>query len=82
MGRRGDKVVPLYDAFSADETGEESTYAGEEYVVGKRLEVDYGLLLPGTYQYSFRIEDAFGDSVTTDTVELEVDEEGNTYCTE
>ena len=79
---RGDKIAPLYDAFSADETHEESTYAGEEYVVGKRLEVDYGLLYPGIYQYSFRIEDAFGDSITTDQVELEVDEKGNTYFNE
>ena len=79
---RGDKIVPLYDAFSADGAQEESTYAGEEYVVGTHLEVDYNLLLPGIYQYAFRIEDAFGDSMTTDQVELEVDEEGNTYLSE
>ena len=79
---RGDVIVPLYDAFSADEVGAESTYAGEEYTVGKRLEVDYGPLLPGTYQYAFRIEDAYGDCMTTDPVELEVDEEGSTFFIE
>ena len=76
---RGDVIVPLYDAFSADEAREESTYAGEEYEVGRRLEVDYGLLFAGTYQYAFRIEDAYGDCMTTDPVELEVDEKGSTY---
>jgi len=32
-----------------------------------------------TYQYSFRIEDAFGDSMFTEHVQFQIDENGAIY---
>ncbi len=78
--KRGDVIVPMYKAFSADENVTQSTYQGEEYkVTAKTLAVDYDYLPDGTYVYGFSIEDAFGDTYFTDTVQFEIDEEGHIY---
>ena len=78
--KRGDVIIPLYKAFSADETVTPSTYEGEPYTVDtKTLAIDYSYLPDGTYLYSFSIEDVFGDYHFTDSAQFEIDEEGTIY---
>lgn len=78
--KRGDTIVPLYKAFSADESVTASTYEGDPYTVtGKTLAVDYCGLPDGTYLYSFSIEDAFGDYHFTDSAQFHIDEDGTIY---
>ena len=75
--KRGDKIVPLYKAFSADSNVTQSSYEGEVYqVTGKSLTVNYSCLPDGTYVYGFCIEDAFGDYFFTDTVQFQIDKDG------
>lgn len=75
--KRGDKIVPLYKAFSADENVTQSSYEGEVYkVTGRSLTVNYSYLPDGTYVYGFCIEDAFGDYFFTNTVQFEIAEDG------
>ena len=76
--KRGDKIVPLYKAFSADENVTESSYEGETYPVDtKGLTVDYSYLPSGTYLYGFCIEDAFGDFFLSDNAQFTIDDDGN-----
>ena len=78
--KRGDVIVPLYKAFSADQNVTESSYEGEPYkVTGKTLTVNYDYLPDGTYLYGFCIEDAFGDSLFTEHVQFQIDENGSIY---
>ncbi len=77
---KGDVIVPLYSAFSTVDNARESIYEGEAYKVQKGgLTVDYDYLPTATYRYSFRIEDAFGDSMITDEVEFQIDTDGSIY---
>ncbi len=80
--KKGDVIVPLYDAFT--ENDEESlTYEGEEYTVRKgELKVGYDYLPAATYAYSFCIEDVFGDYMICDPVEFEVADDGKVYFAE
>ena len=78
--KKGDVIVPLYDAFDADDESVEATYEGEPYKVAqKTLKIEYDYLPAAVYSYSFCIEDVYGDTMTTDYVNLEVDEKGQTY---
>lgn len=78
--KKGDVIVPLYKAFSADENVTASTYEGNEYTVNtKTLAINYDYLPEGTYVYGFCIEDAFGDYLFTSTVNFEIDENGTIY---
>lgn len=78
--KKGDVIVPLYNAFSNDETVTASTYVGNPYTLtSKTLKVDYGYLPDGEYLYCFCIKDAFGDYYFTGNVEFQIDEDGNLY---
>ena len=79
---RGDQIVPRYDGYSV--TGEaKSTYEGVAYTVGKYgLDVTYGELPAATYRYEFRIEDSYGDSVTTAPITFEIEDDGTIYFEE
>ena len=78
--KKGDVIVPLYNAFSNDETVTASTYVGNPYTLtSKTLTVDYGYLPDGKYLYCFCIKDAFGDYYFTGNVEFQIDEDGNLY---
>ena len=80
---KGDVIVPLYDSFDAASSEPSYTYEGDEYRVGgKGLKVRYDYLPAGAYRYQFMIEDVFGDTMITDEVGLEVDEDGKTYLSE
>jgi hypothetical protein len=78
--KKGDVIVPLYKAFSADESVTASTYEGEPYTVtAKTLTVSYEGLPDGAYLYGFSIEDAFGDYHFTESAQFEIDEDGTIY---
>ena len=80
---KGDVIVPQYDAFSADDESIEDTYEGVKYKVeGKNLKIEYDFLPAGMYSYAFCIEDVYGDYLTTDFINLEVDKRGNTFLAE
>lgn len=77
--KRGDVIVPRYDAMTVG-GNEKSVYEGSAYTItGKGLSVDYGPLMAGSYLYSFRIQDVYGDSYIADPVEFEIDELGGIY---
>ena len=71
----GDKITPAYFAFSM-EGDEESEYSGQEYTVSETLEINYDLMQPGIYYYSFCIDDIYGDYYVSDHVTFNVDENG------
>ena len=71
----GDKITPAYFAFSM-EGDEESEYSGQEYTVSGSLEINYDLMQPGIYYYSFCIDDIYGDYYVSDHVTFNVDENG------
>lgn len=75
--KKGDRIVPLYDAYAIDED-EESQYVGQEYKVGKDFDVLYDYLDEGTYLYSFTIYDVYGDYLVTDGAFFGVDDKGET----
>lgn len=77
--KKGDVIVPRYDA-TAVETDAESSYEGVAYTVGKEgLAVDYDYLPDGSYEYRFCITDVFGDPYLTDAVRFEIDSDGTIY---
>ncbi len=71
--KAGDRILPLYDAFSAD-SYEESVYIGEDYVWQDDDELVFSMLPDGSYLYAFNIIDIFGGEYTTDFVQFDVDE--------
>ena len=78
--KRGDKIVPLYNAFTPEQGVSTNSYEGEEYTVtSKGLKVDYSYLPSSSYLYNFCIEDVFGDYFLTDTVKFEIDDDGSIY---
>ena len=68
----GDRIVPLYDAFSL-ETDDEFQYYGDEYVWEDGDELYFEMLPDGDYLYAFCINDIFGGNYLTDYVEFSVD---------
>jgi len=78
--KKGDVVVPLYKATSADNSNVESDYEGEPYkVTARTLNISYKPLFAGTYLYRFCLTDVFGDSSYTDAVTFEIDPDGSIY---
>ena len=78
--KRGDVIVPLYKAFSTDESVTASSYEGNPYTVDSdTLTVEYNYLPEGTYLYCFCIEDVFGDCMFTTTQQFEIDADGTIY---
>ncbi|MBQ6650722.1 MAG: hypothetical protein IJM67_05650 [Atopobiaceae bacterium] len=76
----GDTILPLYRAVTVAESQPVDDYEGELYTVGANgLEVSYGYLPVGTYLYSFCIQDVFGNAYCTESVQFEIDENGDIY---
>lgn len=68
----GDVIQPLFAATNM-ETGEESTYYGEEYVFEGSNEWFYNHLFDSEFYYQFSIFDIYGDSYITDCVSFTVE---------
>ena len=75
--KAGDKIKPLYDAYSVD-TDELTTYEGTEYIYKADTTISYGLMLDGDYYYCFIIYDVYGDYYQTDYVSFNI-ENGEPY---
>ena len=76
----GDTILPLYRAVAVADSQRVDDYEGELYTVGSRgLTVSYDYLPIGTYLYSFTIQDIYGDLYCTDSVQFEIDENGDIY---
>ena len=69
----GDRIVPLYDAFSLS-TDDEYQYTGEEFVWEDGDELYFDLLPDGEYLYAFSINDIFGGDYLTDFVGFTVED--------
>ena len=67
----GDRIVPLYDAYSAA-SGEDFRYTGGAYAWGFGDTLYFELLPDGDYLYSFCINDIYGGSYVTDSVSFSV----------
>ena len=67
----GDRIVPLYDAYSAA-SWENSRYTGGAYAWGFGDTLYFELLPDGDYLYSFCINDIYGGSYVTDSVSFSV----------
>ena len=78
--KRGDVIVPLYKAFSADPSVTASSYEGEPCTVtDSELKIAYDYLPDGSYLYGFCIEDTFGDYFLTPNAQFEIDVDGTIY---
>lgn len=74
--KRGDVILPRYEAFAID-TDWEGTYVGWEYVLDSdTLEIGYELMDPGDYYYTFRIDDIYGDYRVADGALFSVKSDG------
>lgn len=71
---KGDKIVPLY--FSYDNETDDPDVEGETYKVDGDFEVNYDLLQGSEYEYSFIIDDAYGDYYMTEPARFTIDEDG------
>jgi hypothetical protein len=72
----GDKITPVYYAYTLD-TFDEAAYEGAEYEVRGTLETNYGYLAVGEYYYAFNIDDIYGDYYISDVAIFNIDEDGN-----
>ena len=76
----GDTILPLYRAVTVAESQPVDDYEGEAYTVGANgLEVSYSYLPVGKYLYSFCIQDVYGNAYCTESVQFEIDENGDIY---
>ena len=71
--KAGDRILPLYDAFSMT-TDDEYQYYGEEYVWQDGDALGFEMLMDGDYLYTFCINDIYGGSYITDFVEFTLDD--------
>ena len=76
--KQGDRIVPLYDAFSLS-SDDEYYYYGDAYVWKNNDKLCFDLLPDGDYLYAFSINDIYGGNYMTDTVEFSVDGENILY---
>ena len=76
--KAGDRIMPLYDAFSMT-TDDEYQYFGEEYVWKDNDELVFEMLMDGDYLYTFCINDIYGGSYVTDFVMFTVEGENIMY---
>lgn len=66
---KDDVIVPLYD--------EDGSVTGKPYTLTEdTLAITYGDLPVGSYTYAFKFTDVFGDHALTDTVQLDVEDDG------
>ena len=72
----GDKITPVYYAYTLD-TFDELAYEGAEYEVRGSLEINYEYLAVGEYYYAFNIDDIYGDYYISDVAIFNIDEDGN-----
>ena len=72
----GDKITPVYYAYTLD-TFDELAYEGAEYEVRGKLEINYEYLAVGEYYYAFNIDDIYGDYYISDVAIFNIDEDGN-----
>ena len=72
----GDKITPVYYAYTLD-TFDELAYEGAEYEVRGTLEINYEYLAVGEYYYAFNIDDIYGDYYISDVAIFNIDEDGN-----
>ena len=72
----GDKIIPVYYAYTLD-TFDEAAYEGAEYEVRGTLEINYEYLAVGEYYYAFNIDDIYGDYYISDVAIFNIDEDGN-----
>ena len=78
----GDKIVPLYDSFDADDGDapiNENSYVGSVCVVDDKFEIAYDWMFDSDFYYSFYIEDLYGNYYVTDAVTFKVDDQGNVF---
>ncbi|MBQ3267902.1 MAG: hypothetical protein IJH08_08310, partial [Atopobiaceae bacterium] len=76
----GDIILPLYRAVTVADSQRVDDYEGEVYTVGAGgLTVSYDYLPIGTYLYSFSIQDIYGDLYCTESVQFEIDGNGDIY---
>ena len=71
----GDIIVPQY--YSAENDSDNTDLDGEEYQVEGELVVSFEPLQGYEYEYSFIIDDVYGDYLMTEPAVFEVDDEGN-----
>ena len=69
----GDRIIPLYDAYSMY-SDDEISYYGAEYVWRDGDALYFELLPDGDYLYSFCINDIYGGSYVTDCVEFFIED--------
>ena len=76
----GDTILPLYRAVTVAESQRVDDYEGEVYTVGSGgLTVSYDYLPIGAYLYSFCIQDIYGDLYCTESIQFEIDGNGDIY---
>lgn len=69
---KGDKIVPLY--FSYDNDTDDPDVEGESYKVKDDFKVGYDQLQGNEYEYSFIIEDVYGDYYMTDPARFSIED--------
>ena len=71
----GDVITPVYYSLNMD--GEDiGEYEGAEFTVSGEFEIVYDIMEAGSYDYSFCIDDIYGDYYVTEYVEFTVSEDG------
>ena len=71
--KKGDVIIPIADAFSLSDYGEETVYYGEEYVYDGNDDLIYALMPDGDYAFNFTIYDIYGDYYDTEIVKFTVE---------
>lgn len=76
--KKGDKITPVYYAYSLEDD-EEYSFEGDEFKYKGKNCIGFIDLLDGEYMYSFIINDIYGDYYETDAVIFTVDGEDVLY---
>ncbi len=76
--KSGDVIVPLYYL----DTEDEQIFKGKEFKYNGGDAVVYDYLPQGEYDYSFYIQDVYGDYYNTEYVTFAIDENGEIYFVE
>ena len=72
----GDKITPVYYAFTSDDV---ETIYGYEYEVSGDTYITYSMLPDSDYSYSMTLYDIYGNAFYTPAVTFTVDENGELY---
>lgn len=73
---KGDVIEPVYDAYGVEDE-EMSQYLGDPYTVRGTTDVDYQELQGSEYDYSFCIDDIYGDYLMTDYETFYIEDDGS-----